>query len=243
MSPTVLEERPSLITPVQHEEPHPCEKDFSNPLNEPLNWISRAIQKSYLNSFNYCLRELGWVPQSILEVGSGDGSLLGYTAKQFFDAEVVGVEFDPFKVALAKNNVCCRVEFIELLDAETLPFESGKFDVVISHGFLGHSPLPRHWMKEMARVSAEALILSAPTPVGHKWLSKIPGAEKARLLGNPVFASDTHPISTQKMRDWVERLGFKAETIATPLPYTMMLARKPQENLDARTYFNQHARV
>src|SRR5262249_29947665 len=120
----------------------------------------------------------------------------------------------------------------ELDDAETLPFDTGSFDLVISHGFLGQTPMPRFWLSEMSRVTAEALIISSATPIGYKWLQKFPGAKQARLLGNEVFASDVEPVSLNQLKFWSERLGLKVESAISPAPYGMVLARKPQNPKD-----------
>lgn len=224
MSTTLLE--PPSIMPVVTE--MPCEERKQSAHDEPANWVSRMILKSYMSSFHLSLEGLGWVPKSILEVGSGDGTLLSYLAQNFMDARVIGVEFDADKIEHAKAKNCCRIEFEQLSDTETLPFDSNSFDLVISHGYLGASALPRHWVKEMARVSAEGLIISAPTPVGYKWLNKFPGADEARLIGNPVFKEGVTPISFSQLKTWVERSGAKIESVFNPLPYRMVLARKPQ---------------
>jgi ubiquinone/menaquinone biosynthesis C-methylase UbiE len=203
-----------------------CEERKASAPDTPANWISRVILKSYLSSFNMCLSELGWVPRSILEVGAGDGTLLSYVGQEFVDAEIKGVDVDAEKVAVAQEKNCCRIEFTELVEGESLPFADNQFDLVISHGFLGHSALPRHWMKEIARVSAEGVIMSVPTPIGYKWLQKFPGTQKAMLIGNPVFNDSIEPVSMNTLKGWIERSGLKVESTYAPIPYGMVLARK-----------------
>lgn len=226
MSTPVLERPP--MTLVLPEAEHACEERRNVAPVMPETWASRLILKSYLSSFNLCMSDLGWTPKSILEVGCGDGSMLSYVGQTIMNARVMGVEFDQNTVAFAKERNCCRIEFVSLNPAETLPFESNAFDVVISHGFLGNTPLPRHWVREMARVSAEGLIVSAQTPVGSAWLHKLPGADKAKLIGRPVFSPQTQPISLRLLKTWVEREGLKVESMLMPAPYGMLLARKPQ---------------
>lgn len=229
MSTPVLESSSVTPSPIALPSGLPCQEGRESPMiAEPGNWLSRVVHKAYFNSLNYCLRELGWVPQSILEVGFGDGSMLGYVAKMFHSAEVSGVEFDARIIEKAKEHVCCRVEFLELSDTDVLPFESGKFDLVVSHGFLGQSQQPRHWIGEMARVSAEALIVSAPTPRGYRWLRRIPGAGQTCFLGNPVFALRNQPIDSKTLQNWLNEVGCPVEVKTNPVPYAMMLARKPQ---------------
>lgn len=193
---------------------------------QSAGWLSRMILKSYIRNFHLCLDKMDRLPQRILEVGAGDGTLALQTATRFSMAKMIGIGFDPGKVLQARQKASLRLEFLELADTETLPFESGSFDLVISHGFLGNSPVPRHWLKEMSRVTADAMIVSAPTPVGYKWLRKLPGADDASLIGNPIFTPKTQPIALRQLKSWVERLELKTEAMTTPIPYGMLLSRK-----------------
>ncbi len=227
MSTSVLD-RPSTVISQPLVTPLDCEERRASQPDVPATWLSRMMLKSYMSSFNLFLSELGWVPRRILEVGSGDGTMLSYVAQTFMQSQVIGVEFDPETIAEAKEKNCCRIEFVEISPAETLPFKDNYFDVVISHGFLGRSGLPRHWVKEMSRVSAEGLILSAPTPMGYKWVRRMPGAQDAKLIGKKVFQPGVEPVGLAQMKTWVERSGLTVESVASPLPYTMILARKPQ---------------
>jgi ubiquinone/menaquinone biosynthesis C-methylase UbiE len=226
--------RPSLSLPpvceVVEEEHLACEERKIAAHDMPENWISRMMLKSYISSFNFALSQLGWVPQRILEVGSGDGTLLSYLGQNFMNSSVQGIEFDADKIAHAKERNCCRIEFIQLSEAETLPFKSDSFDVVISHGFLGLSNLPHHWVKEMCRVSAEGIIISTPTPLSYNLMKLIPGTSAFKLIGNSVFSPQTTPLPLKQLCSWLERLEFCPEVVTMPAPYGLIMARKPQKD-------------
>lgn len=235
MSPTLLERPPVEAEILAAPRPelaaidgeHPCEERRASGPVIPLRAIPKLLMKSYLSSFHFCLSELGWIPQRILEVGSGDGTMLSYLAQTFMEAEVVGVEFSAERVAHAQEKNCCRVQFMELSEVEQLPFESDSFDLVVSHGFLGRASLPHHWVAEMARVSAEAVILSAPVETPYRLTQHLPGAEQLKIAGQQVFQESVRPVTVAQLQYWFNRHGMALETRTMPLPFGMFLGRKP----------------
>ncbi len=199
----------------------------------PLNWVSRMMLKSYLSSLNICLSDLGWVPRSILEVGSGDGTMLAHVGRMFNNVSLHGVEFDADTVARATENNCCKLHFQALGQAESLPFDDNQFDLVISHGLLTQTSLPRHWVREMARVSAEGVIVSVQTPAAYRWMNRVPGSRQTKLASKPVFASHVQPVRMLEVRNWLTRSDLNVETTIQSLPYGFFMARKPQTNKTA----------
>jgi len=93
-------------------------------------------------------------PVSVLDVGCGDGGLLGRLAARGRQG-LVGLEPDPRARAVARS---AGLEVVDGL-AERLPFDDGAFDVVVfdyvTH-HLGH--LPRA-LREAARVSKRAVLV------------------------------------------------------------------------------------
>lgn len=84
-------------------------------------------------------------PRSVLDLGTGTGSVAQVVAERFPDAQVTGVDVSPkmIDVARAKGT---RVRF-EVADAERLPYDDGAFDLVT----LGNM-IP--FFDELARVTA-----------------------------------------------------------------------------------------
>ncbi len=60
-------------------------------------------------------------------------------------------------------------------------------------------------------------------------MKHIPGARKAKLVGEPVFNKQIQPIRPALLKQWNEQNGMNTELILSPMPYTMMLGRKPQK--------------
>jgi len=223
----VPEAREDLLRSIQAascDGPHETSPCATTP--QTTGWLANQLYKAYLSSFNMCLSQLGWVPQSILEIGSGDGSMVSYTGKLFMDADLHGVDCCANKVALAREHNCCKLQFTHVDSAESLPFDAGQFDLVISHGFLGRTQTPRHWVSEMARVSAEAVILSTPHPKMSQWLKWLPGGRSAQLAGTPIVDSASAEVSLIELKSWLKRQNLTPELILHPVPHQMILARK-----------------
>lgn len=89
--------------------------------------------------------------ERVLDVGTGAGVLALAVAPLV--REVVGIDLVPELLAAARQEAPTNTTFVEG-DAEKLPFESGKFDVVACRRTLHHVRRPELAMAEIARVTA-----------------------------------------------------------------------------------------
>lgn len=94
-----------------------------------------------------------WAGKKILEVGYGVGSDLLQFART--GAQVVGIDFSPKSAFLAKLRLHAYNCYGDVLvaDAENLPFEGGKFELIYSWGVLHHTPNPERAIREIYRVT------------------------------------------------------------------------------------------
>lgn len=90
--------------------------------------------------------------RSVLEVGCGGGRLLGWLARE--GAMAVGL--DPGLEQLARARAEAPGTSLVAGRGEALPFESGRFDLVLYFNSLHHVPLQSQWqaLAEAARVLA-----------------------------------------------------------------------------------------
>ena len=90
--------------------------------------------------------------EKMLEIGAGMGTDLAQFARH--GALVTDLDLSSGHLELAKENLALRGlsgEFV-LHDAETLPFEDNRFDLVYSNGVIHHTPNTRAVVQEMRRV-------------------------------------------------------------------------------------------
>ncbi len=80
---------------------------------------------------------LGQGVQSVLDLGSGTGTLLSLVRSAYPGAKLVGLDADPRIIALARAKVASDVELVHG-DATNPPFDPGSFDRVVSSLVLHH---------------------------------------------------------------------------------------------------------
>jgi len=80
---------------------------------------------------------LGQAVQSVLDLGSGTGTLLKLVRSAYPEAKLVGLDADPRIIALARAKVQSDVELVHG-DATSPPFDPGSFDRVVSSLVLHH---------------------------------------------------------------------------------------------------------
>lgn len=88
---------------------------------------------------------------SVLDVGCGTGALLGALGKRYPAITLVGVDAVPGMLEVARRQVPPGTELREAW-AESLPFEDGVFDSVVSANALHYFRQPSVALAEMTRV-------------------------------------------------------------------------------------------
>jgi ubiquinone/menaquinone biosynthesis C-methylase UbiE len=148
---------------VAREQDHELHFEVGRPLALHVGYPSElldAIPPEALASFagvGYHLDLAALAPgETVLDLGSGSGTDAFCAAVQVGDSgRVVGVDFTDEQIAkatrLRDRDGFAQVEFVEA-SIDTLPFEDGAFDVVISNGVINLSPIKHRVFAEAARV-------------------------------------------------------------------------------------------
>ena len=173
--------------------------------------------------FHGTLEEL-WAkaePQSLLDVGCGEGVLTEQWAESLGDARVVGIDLDDSKLRAEwatrrRPNLEFRAE-----EATRLPFADGEFDVATAIEVLEHVPDPDATVAEMARVAGRWILVSVPREPLWRGLNVARGAYW-RALGN----TPGH-VNHWSKRSFVRMLSQHGtvEDARSPFPWTMLLVR------------------
>lgn len=112
------------------------------------SWEHRRDAET-LTTLNAALDRLEQPPRRILDVGTGTGIAARGLARQFPEAEVIGVDLSPAMVEVARRLLPAELEprlRFAVADASKLAFEAGEFDLVV---LLNMIP----FFDELARVS------------------------------------------------------------------------------------------
>ena len=160
-------------------------------------------------------------PQSVLDVGCGEGVLTEQWADRLGGGRIVGIDLDDPKLRAEwekrrRPNLEYRAE-----DATQLSFADDEFDLASAIEVLEHVPEPEQTVSEMARVAKRWLLVSVPREPLWRALNMARGAYVKDLGNTPGHVNHWSKRSFVQM---LSRHG-TVEEVRSPFPWTMALVR------------------
>jgi 2-polyprenyl-3-methyl-5-hydroxy-6-metoxy-1,4-benzoquinol methylase len=159
-------------------------------------------------------------PQSLLDVGCGEGVLVEKWARRI-PGRVVGIDLeDPHLQAEWAKRQVDNLEY-RVMKAENLPFADDEFEVASAIEVLEHVPDPEHTVAEMARVASRYLLVSVPREPLWRALNMARGAYLKDLGNTPGH------LNHWSKRSFVSLLSKHGTVVEarSPFPWTMLLVR------------------
>jgi SAM-dependent methyltransferase len=160
-------------------------------------------------------------PESVLDVGCGEGVLTEQWAQRLGDGRVVGTDLDDPKLAAEwAGRRRPNLQF-QVMPVQSLTFADDTFDLVAATEVLEHLEHPAAAVAEMARVARRWLLVSVPHEPLWRALNLARGAY-LRDLGN----TPGH-LNHWTRAGFVSMLGAHGQVVQTrsPFPWTMLLVR------------------
>ena len=163
-------------------------------------------------------------PQSVLDMGCGEGVLTYQWAQALGERPVLGVDLaDPKLEAEWRTRARSNLEFraMPAEDLQELPFPDSSFDLAAAIEVLEHVPDPERTLAEMSRVAGHHLLVSVPREPLWRALNVARGSY-VRDLGN----TPGH-VNHWSKRSFVQMAGRHGEVLeaCSPFPWTMLLVR------------------
>jgi 2-polyprenyl-3-methyl-5-hydroxy-6-metoxy-1,4-benzoquinol methylase len=163
-------------------------------------------------------------PESVLDMGCGEGVLTYQWAQALGERPVLGVDLaDPKLEAEWRTRARSNLEFRAMTpeELEDLPFADSSFDLAAAIEVLEHVPDPERTLAEMARVAGRHLLVSVPREPLWRALNVARGSY-VRDLGN----TPGH-VNHWSKRDFVRLAQRHGEVLeaCSPFPWTMLLVR------------------
>jgi ubiquinone/menaquinone biosynthesis C-methylase UbiE len=134
-----------------------CGEHFISPSIERMTPEFFAAYRRFRYGKEHHLNEvIDWTSatdKSVLEIGLGLGA--DSTRWAQYAREFVGVDLTSAAVEATKLHLAARGLYgvVEIANAEALPFEDQRFDIVYSHGVLHHTPDTLKSLREVYRVA------------------------------------------------------------------------------------------
>jgi SAM-dependent methyltransferase len=179
------------------------------------NPIEQRMMRGFMATLDSMLE--GLAPTRILEVGVGEGQVMGRLRDRFPGVPLIGVDLPDVALvdAWRADGLACAFG-----DATTLPFADDSFDLVLAIEVLEHVPSPQLALLELRRVCRSTLVASVPfEPVWR--VGNMARRRYLRELGNT-------PGHVNHWTRWgfarFVGAGFHVDRVASPLPWTMVRA-------------------
>jgi SAM-dependent methyltransferase len=181
------------------------------------------VVKRLMAGFHGALDELfeRAAPESVLDVGCGEGVLTSEFANRTGGGRVVGIDLEDLRLReeweqRRRPNLEFRVE-----EATSLSFGDGEFDMAAAIEVLEHVPHPEQTLSEMARVARRWLLVSVPREPLWRMLNMARGAYWRSLGNTPGHVNHWSKVGFVSL---LQRYG-KVEEVRLPFPWTMLLVR------------------
>jgi len=188
-----------------------------------LRWRQLSARGKADHAIELCERaELS--PESVAEIGCGDGALLAELGARGLAGELHGFEVSEEAARIARTRGAPGLTGVTVFDGARLPVDDDAFDVALLSHVLEHVPDPAALLREAARVS-RAVVLEVPLEAN---LSARRGSKRsgAAEIGH-IQSLDRHGVSAL-----VESAGLSVrEELLDPLPvevHTFFAASGPE---------------
>ncbi|NLP82438.1 methyltransferase domain-containing protein [Microbacterium sp. CFH 90308] len=148
---------------------------------------------------------------SILDVGSGPGTITADLAARVAPGRVVGTDASADVVAQAAADHQAPGLSFEVGDAYALPYAAGEFDVVHAHQVLQHVERPVDMLRELGRVAGSGGLVAARDVdyLGVIWYPLIPALDEWLALYIATHRSVAgEPAAGRRLKAWAREAGF-----------------------------------
>jgi SAM-dependent methyltransferase len=184
---------------------------------------TNPVVKRLMAGFHAALDELWGIaePQSVLDVGCGEGVLTSEWAERLDGRRIVGIDLDDPKLHAEwdkrrRPNLEFRAE-----EATRLSFADDEFDMATAIEVLEHVPQPEQTLAEMARVASRWLLVSVPREPIWRMVNMARGAYWGSLGNTPGHVNHWTQVGFKSL---LTQYG-KVEELRAPFPWTMLLVR------------------
>lgn len=127
----------------------------------------------------FIVDKAGIVQGRILEVGTGKGHMAMALAKK--GLRLISIDLDRTAQKTARENLQAlgldRMVVLRRMNAEKLNYKNGSFDRVVSVNFIHHAQRPQQCIREMVRVTKDAVVIADLNKRGEAIMGRVHRSE------------------------------------------------------------------
>jgi ubiquinone/menaquinone biosynthesis C-methylase UbiE len=161
-------------------------------------WDTRSVDQVRLGAIELAFDAVEQPPRTVLDLGTGTGSVARFAAGRWPDAEITGVDVSPGMIEEARRLATTPRQRYDVADAFRLPYPDGAFELVALNNMIP-------FFDELARVTA---------PGGRVAIAFSRGPE------TPIW------VPLDRVRRELERRNFSHVTTFSNGPGQSLLAQK-----------------
>jgi SAM-dependent methyltransferase len=174
-------------------------------------WRALGARSKADHVVTLCARA-GLRPDSLVEIGCGDGALLAELGARGLARALDGFELSPPAAEIAASRSIPGARRIEAFDGEAVPAEDDAYELAILSHVLEHVPEPMSLLREAARV-APAVLVEVPLE-DNRSAARDEKREQAARIGHIQF------FDRAAVHALVRVAGLRvAADLSDPLPY------------------------
>ena len=195
---------------------------MANTTNFEKHTNQNPISRFFLDNFTKVLIETikPLKPESILDVGAGEGFTLEKLRQNKIGKKLEGIEYMDEAIELGKKtNPKAK---IKKGDIYKLPYKANSFEVLICTEVLEHLEDPKAALAELKRVTSKYVIISVPNEPLFTVQRFLRGKNIMKLGDHPEHIQHWNSTS---FKEFVSQ-QLTVKEVKTPLPWTMVTAKK-----------------
>lgn len=180
--------------------------------------LQRMLMDRFYEAFLHQAKELD--PQSVLDVGCGEGFTLEKLKNREIGKRLVGIDFLDTAIQIGKR----ERPYLDLSQGNIydIPYKDNEFDLVICSEVLEHVDDPKKGLSELERVTKKYALLSVPNEPFFMLSNLIRGKNISR------FGNDIEHINHWSMFGFEKFVLTKFDVVKRlqPYPWTLIVAKK-----------------
>jgi len=159
-------------------------------------------------------------PESILDVGCGEGFTLEKFQKAGIGKKLTGIDFLDTAIKIGKKE---RPDLdLRIGNIYDIPFKSNTFDLVNCNEVLEHIDDPEKGLKELVRVSKKYVVLSVPNEPWFMMANFVRGKNLSR------WGNDIEHINHWSTNSFIKFVSpyLKVKSVRRQFPWTLLVGTK-----------------